>query len=106
MWWLAQGIDGLILVAPAMVAPMFHTSRAPSNSGRCQQEGNALKASFEGPERPQEDKKRRSVHALLNRLHPSALQSLGACPKYAHLLTMVYKLCCWTAICASASPKS
>ena len=60
----SQGIDGLILVAPAIVAPMFRTSRAPSSSGRCQKEGNALRASFEGPERLQEDTKRRSVHAL------------------------------------------
>lgn len=58
MRWLAQGIDGLVLVAPAIVAPMFQTSRAPSNSGRCQMEGNVLKASFEGPERPREDKRR------------------------------------------------
>ena len=51
-------------MAPAIVAPMFRTSRAPSSSGRCQKEANALKTSFEGPERLQEDTKRRSVPNL------------------------------------------
>ena len=53
-----QGIDGLILVAPAIVAPIFRTSRAASNSGRCQKDGNAMSASFEGPEIAQESNKR------------------------------------------------
>ncbi len=53
-----QGIDGLILVAPAIVAPVFRTSRAPSNSGRGQRDGNAMSASFEGPEIAQESKER------------------------------------------------
>lgn len=56
--WHMQGIDGLILVAPAIVAPIFRASRAASNSGRCQRDGNAMSASFEGPEMAQGSKKR------------------------------------------------
>ena len=56
--WRAQGIDGLILVAPAVVAPLFSSSRGPSNSGRCRKEANSMSATFEGPEKVQESKKR------------------------------------------------
>ena len=66
MHWLAQGINGLVLVAPAIVAPIFRTSRAPSSSGRCQMEGNALKASFEGPETPRQDRRRSVCTARLS----------------------------------------
>ena len=56
--WRAQGIDGLILVAPAVVAPLFSSSRGPSNSGRCRKEANSMSATFEGPEKAQASKKR------------------------------------------------
>ncbi|CAK0764500.1 hypothetical protein CVIRNUC_003164 [Coccomyxa viridis] len=53
-----EGIDGLILVAPAVVAPLFSSSRGPSNSGLCRKEANSMSATFEGPEKVQASKKR------------------------------------------------
>lgn len=58
MPWHVQGIDGLILVAPAIVAPIFRTNRAPSSSGRCQKQANSMSASFEGPEKAQQGQKK------------------------------------------------
>ena len=56
--WRVQGIDGLILVAPAVVAPLFSSSSGPSNSGLCRKEANSMSATFEGPEKVQASKER------------------------------------------------